>query len=157
MEEQLACKQVKATASRYHGDTKTVQSRCCSQCSLKNQADSTNIYIYEWLVSSQQSVAKATVFELKIPESFSAWRDASTSLISTVLGCKSSKGTKPQRSYTLNGHCDIAHMLDRNYHPRRIVPLSSIKPHSVTHRKRKLVAPYLKADWDCLQNALHYE
>ena len=151
------CEYVNIITNRYHGYTRTVHSRYCSRCSLKNQADSIDIHIYEWPVSPQKSVAKAIVFELKIPESFSAWRDASTFLISTVLGCKSSKVTKPQHSYTLNGHRDIAHMLDGNYHSRRIVPLSSIKPHSVTHRKKKPVTTYLKEDDVCLQNALHYE
>ena len=151
------CEYVTIVTNRYHGYTETVHSRYCNRCSLKKQADGLEINIYEWPLSPIRSVANATVFELKVPGSFSAWRDASIFVISNVLGCKSTKVEKPQHSYVLSTHRDLSHMLDTQYHSRRVVPLSEIKPHSVTHRKNKKAIPHLNEDDVCLQNGLRYQ
>ncbi|KAF1941797.1 hypothetical protein EJ02DRAFT_490907 [Clathrospora elynae] len=128
----------------------------CRKCASKASADAMTIQIYEWPVSSERSVAKATVFELKLPQAFGDWRDASAYMITTVLGCQSRKGAQPMCSYTLNLHKDLCHMLSTQYSTRCIIPLSEVKPHSVTHRKHQKAIPHLGDDDVCLKNALRY-
>ncbi|KAJ4362800.1 hypothetical protein N0V95_001292 [Ascochyta clinopodiicola] len=140
----------------YHRYTDSVHRTGCSRCSLKKQADALDIEIYEWPLSPHQSIAKSTVFELALPASFSAWRDVSTYIISNVLGFKQSSSVKPRSSYTLNNHRHLSHLLDTQYYSRRIIPLSSVKPHSATHRKKKGAVCHLEDKDVCLQNALQY-
>ncbi|KAH8701228.1 hypothetical protein GQ44DRAFT_733064 [Phaeosphaeriaceae sp. PMI808] len=128
----------------------------CRRCSYKKKADDLSIDIYEWPLSSNVTIAKATVFELKIPQAFSDWRDASMYMISTVLGHRETASRKPSCSYTLNTHQDISHMLSPLYTRRRIVPLSEVKPYNVTHRKQKKTIPHLTDEDICLNNALKY-
>ncbi|KAJ4380581.1 hypothetical protein N0V86_003940 [Didymella sp. IMI 355093] len=150
------CEYVTVITNRYHGYTKTVHDRYCNRCDLKNQADGLNIDIYEWPLPSEEATAKATVFELKIPQTYRIWRDLSVFVISNVLGCKSNAVRRPQFQYVLSGHRDLSQMLDSQYHSRRIVPLSEIKPHVVTHRKNKKAVQHLQEEDVCLKNALRY-
>lgn len=143
--------------NHYHGYTRTQHKTNCSRCSYKRRADGLTIQIFEWPVSSVPSVAKATIFELEIPEVFSAWRDTSAFLITSVLGFQDAQAQKPRCTFTLDMHPGISHRLSSQYHGRRIVPLSSIKPHAVTHRKHQKAIQHLQDHDVCLNNALQYE
>ncbi|KAJ8116579.1 hypothetical protein OPT61_g2025 [Boeremia exigua] len=150
------CEFVQIVTDHYHGYTETVHSRYCTRCSLKEKADGLTINIFEWPLSSKPTIAQATVFELKIPATYSAWRDASLFVISNVLGFKHTFTNTPQNSYTLGNHADLSHMLDSDYHSRRIFPLSTVKPHLVTHRKQKKAIQNLQVEEVCLENGLQY-
>ncbi|KAF1930947.1 uncharacterized protein M421DRAFT_57599 [Didymella exigua CBS 183.55] len=150
------CEYVTVVTNHHHNYTTTVHNGSCSRCSLKQEAESLNISIYEWPLSPQNLSAKATVFELAIPETFSAWRDASAYIIHDLLGFKAESMQKPRNSYRLDNHRDLSHMLDRSHHSRRIIPLSSVKPHSGTHRNLKTAVSTLKDEDVCLPNALQY-
>ncbi|KAL1791853.1 hypothetical protein ACET3X_009604 [Alternaria dauci] len=91
-----------------------------------------------------------------VPESYSNWRDASAFLITTVLGYKDASQSQPSYFYTLDMHHGLSHLLPPRYSERRIIPLSDIKSHTVTHRKHKKAIPYLDDDDVCLKNALRY-
>ena len=142
--------------NHYHNYSATRHPYWCTRCSCKNKADALSIGIYEWPVSSNTSVAKATVFELKIPQAFSDWRDTSAYMISDVLGHRDHNAERPSNSYTLNVHEDLSQMLSLRYHERRIVPLSEVKPYNVTHRKNKKAVQHLMEEDVCLRNALQY-
>jgi hypothetical protein len=96
------------------------------------------------------------VFELVVPDPYSNWRDASAFFITTVLGYKDANESRPSKSYTLDNHHGLSHLLSARYSKRRIVPLSDIKSHTVTHRRQKKAIPHLTDDDVCLQNALRY-
>lgn len=142
--------------NRRHGYTKTRHPNWCSRCSCEKQAEALSIDIYEWPISSNAFVAKATVFELKVPQAFSDWRDTSTYMASEVLCHRDRNAERPSCSYTLDVHQDLSQMLSSSYRQRRIVPCSSVKPHNVTHRKSKEAIPHLTEDDVCLKNALQY-
>jgi hypothetical protein len=142
--------------NRRHRYTRTRHPNWCFHCSYERQANALSIHIYEWPVSSNASVAKATVFELKVPQTFSDWRDTSTYMASEVLCHRDLNAEKPSCSYTLDVHQDLSQMLSSLYHQRRIVPCSSVKPYNVTHRKSKPGIPHLTEDDVCLKNALQY-
>jgi hypothetical protein len=57
----------------------------------------------------------------------------------------------------LNSHQDLSRMLSSQYAQRRIVLLSEIKAHSVTHRKQTRKILHLTDEDVCLENALRYE
>lgn len=82
--ESTECETHEVTYNYYYGYTKIEHKPNCTRCAVLRRADGLNINIYEWPVSSDRLVAKATVFELKVPQAFSNWRDASEYLISTV-------------------------------------------------------------------------
>jgi hypothetical protein len=150
------CEYVEIVTNRYFGYTKTVHSRYCGRCSLRKQAENLEIKVFEWPVSSVPSFAKATVFELKIPEPYSTWRDT-TVFVVNALGCKNQRTERPQTMYTLSNHSDLSQLLGPGYFGRRIVPLSAIKPHLVTHRNNKKGVPHLQDSDVCLQSGLRYQ
>jgi hypothetical protein len=139
-----------------YGYTTTRHPNWCSRCSYKNQADALSIRIYEWPVSSNTFVAKSTVFELKVPQAFSDWRDTSAYMISEVLCHRNCNAEKPSCTYTLDVHQDLSQMLSSLYCQRRIVPCSSVKPYNVTHRNHKTRIVHLTEGDVCLRNALQY-
>lgn len=149
------CETHEVMTDYYHKYTETRHKPGCSRCATKSRADSLTIKIFEWPVSSDPPHAKATVFELEIPQDFSDWRDASRYLIMTVLGHQTSSAKKPKCTYTLDTHQGLSKLLRPQYPQRRIVPLSSIKPHTGTHRIHKKI-PHLEEDDVCLKNALRY-
>ncbi|KAI4946098.1 hypothetical protein J4E91_007541 [Alternaria rosae] len=151
-----SCEEVWETYNYRYGYKHKVHSSYCSRCAAKRSADGLTIQIYEWPVSPQVPVAKATVFELMIPDSYSNWRDASAHFIATVLGHKDANQLRPSCSYTLNDHHDLAHRLTSLYHERRVIPLSQVKSHTATHRRQMKAIPHLNDDDVCLKNALRY-
>jgi hypothetical protein len=150
------CEYYWEVVNRYTGYKVEKHSGGCARCASKRNAEALRIQIYEWPLSSNPSVAKATVFELKVPEPFSNWRDASYWFITTVLECKDQGASKPTCSYTLANHHDISHMLPPQYSRRLVVPLSQVKPNIATHRKMKEAILYLNDEDVCLDNALQY-
>ncbi|XP_014555371.1 hypothetical protein COCVIDRAFT_27710 [Bipolaris victoriae FI3] len=142
--------------NRYHGYTTEVHDYNCGRCTAKMNADNLSISIYEWPLSSSRPVAKATVFELKVPEAFSNWRDASTYFITTVLGCREKTPVTSRFYFTLQNHHGLSSELSANYSGRIVVPLSEVKSHTVTHRNNMKAVQNLKEDDVCLENALKY-
>ncbi|KAJ5059156.1 hypothetical protein J3E72DRAFT_230989 [Bipolaris maydis] len=142
--------------NRYHGYTREVHHPYCCRCAAKKSADDLSISIYEWPLSSSKRIAKATVFELKIPEAFSNWRDASAYFITTVMGCQEKTPVKPRFQFTLQNHHGLSDALSPHYSKRIIVPLSEVKSHTVTHRNNMKAVQNLKENDICLENALQY-
>jgi hypothetical protein len=151
-----SCETHQVVYNRYHGYSEERHKPGCSRCVRKAQAESLSIDIYEWPVSAEEIVAKATIFELQLPEDFGDWRDASAFLMTTVFRHRIECFEKPRSQYTLNQHDNLSHMLSSHYSKLRIIPLSQIKPHTVTHRKRKTGIPNLHSHDVCLPNALQY-
>jgi hypothetical protein len=151
-----SCQTRQVVYNHYHGYAEERHKRGCSRCARKAQAKKLHIDIYEWPVSAQENSAKATIFELQLPEGFGDWRDASTFLMTTVFRHRAECFEKPRSQYTLGQHHDLSHMLSPDYSKLRIIPLSQIKSHTVTHRKRKKGIPNLHLHDVCLPNALQY-
>jgi hypothetical protein len=152
----MECETRQKVFNRTHGYTRSVHSSSCTRCAAKNQAASLTIKIYEWPLSSKKAEAKATVFEIQPPQGFIDWRDASMFVRATVLGCVEHYPEKPLCHYTLDNHHDLAQLLSRSYSTRRVVPLSSIKSHTSTHRSKKTAISNLQDSDVCLPNALRY-
>jgi hypothetical protein len=114
------CQTQTVVTNHYHGYTEEVHSVNCTRCANKARADCLEIRIREWPVLSDPSIAKATVFELMVPETYSNWRDATVYFISTVLECRETELSPPRASYMLNKHHDLSHLLSGQYAQRRV-------------------------------------
>jgi hypothetical protein len=142
--------------NRYYGYTEERHKPGCSRCVRKAQAENLSIDIYEWPVSTEETVAKATKFELQLPEGFGDWRDASTFLMTTVFRHRTACFEKPRSQYTLDQHHGLSHLLFSHYSKLRIILFSQIKPHSLTHRKLKKGIANFHFHDVCLPNRLQY-
>ena len=150
------CATYTVVTNSYHGYTEERHHPQCPRCAAKSNADNLKIRIYEWPVSSDSMIAQATVFELRAPQSFSNWRDISRYMITTIFAHQDSFTHKLDYCATLDMHLDLSRMLSPTYSEQRIVIASSIKAHSVTHRKHQKAIPHLRIDDVCLENALRY-
>ncbi len=56
-------------------EPKTIHSSSCSRCAMQRKANNLHIDIFEMPLSSDTSIANATVFELQVPDSYGHWRD----------------------------------------------------------------------------------
>ncbi|KAF2276055.1 uncharacterized protein EI97DRAFT_47175 [Westerdykella ornata] len=128
----------------------------CEKCRVAKEAQGIGIQIYEWPLPTDEHRAKATVFELAVPEAFSNWRDMSLFLLKDVLRCDYFNSSRPRCSYQLPSDGGLSKFLSNSYSVRRLVLLSQVKPHSVTHRRERHVQ-YLRESDVCLRNGLQYE
>lgn len=53
----------------------------CQRCRLEKQAEKLQIKVHEWPLSRDETMLKATIFELDCPKGFTYWRDISWMLV----------------------------------------------------------------------------
>ncbi|KAH7047461.1 hypothetical protein B0J12DRAFT_756007 [Macrophomina phaseolina] len=123
----------------------------CHKCKLEARAASMGISVHEWPLPQDEVQAKATVFELKVPQGYAAWRDA-TWLILHDLGRRlSSTGTQVQQpllSYSPLAHYSLPQ-------GQRLSLGSYTKSFLVSHyRSRKYP---VRLEEICVNNGLRYQ
>ncbi|KAI1804470.1 hypothetical protein F4811DRAFT_552846 [Daldinia bambusicola] len=129
--------------------------RDCEKCAVYRQANSITINIHEWPLPSNSLQEKSTIFELQVPREFGQWRDTTVFILSDVL--KLVMEERPQAGYKLK-------LIDysalgphfKSFDPKRrqrIMLLSDIKPHEVTHRNAKNIGAVVLDDV-CPRNGL---
>lgn len=127
-------------------------SRSCHRCRLRNQAENLTIDVHEWPLSHHKLQAQSTIFELKVPPNFNAWRNLTVFLIHDVL----------QSAYTKHGREQIvgrlSTYLDAYYNdtPRRLQLVSTTKSNCRTHRRGKSIITAIEEDI-LVANGLRYE
>ncbi|KAF1951418.1 hypothetical protein CC80DRAFT_424735 [Byssothecium circinans] len=153
--EKMVCDETEVITDTFNNFTEMQHSPFCSKCRLKATAAKLSIAVHEWPLSPLPSEAKATVFELQIPEDFSNWRDATIILMKNVLGHNQETEIGPQAEHTLMNHhsLGIFQSLPSN---QRIKILSSAKPLAGSHYKVKRGVSMLTEDNVCVASALHY-
>jgi hypothetical protein len=119
------------------------------------EADALSITIYEKPLSSVPSVAQATIFELKAPETFSDWRDATQYLMYNVFEFREGLLRKPSYAFGLEKHDSLLDMLPDRHSTRRIVIVSTTKSHTARHQPLKAIMTLEEAHV-CLENGLKY-
>jgi hypothetical protein len=130
--------------------------RRCARCAVERKAIGLSNSVYEWPLSSDPSVAQASIFELRVPEIFSQWRSASIYLIAEVLEFRSPEPRKPRPSATLYGldtHHDLLQLLVPHYENQRLILNSETKSQTRATKKR---INKLKEEQVCLKNSLKY-
>lgn len=110
------CETHEVVYNRSHGYTEMRHKPSCKRCASKARVDSSTIDIYKWPLSAKEPTAKATVFELRAPQPFGDWRDASMFLITDVLGYHQERPDKLPAQYMLDQHHDLSCLFPPQYH-----------------------------------------
>lgn len=147
----LSCEYVEVwdrRSERYH-----LEHVNCSRCQLKKEMDNVKIKIYEWPLPLAPHSAFATVFELRPPHHFSAWREATAFVLLDILNCH----YKPDTTTEVEDHLEKYGALSVYACPQgtgsRITLASSTKPNARTHRKSRHVLGLTERDV-CLNNGM---
>jgi hypothetical protein len=154
--DRLSCEEQEVLFDRVNNLTMTKHSPSCSRCALRAEAEKIGIEVYEWPLSPTSHIAKATVFELHIPHSFSNWRDMTVFLMMDVLGFNYVRDSRPTKSYPLGSYRSLS---DFGTIPpgQRIGILSSVKPLAGSHYKSKAFISFLDGKDICVDNVLQYQ
>jgi hypothetical protein len=104
----------------------------CQKCNYKRCAQSLKIRLHEWPLSPDGHRAKATVFELRVPLTYGAWRDITHFVLKTVLQCDYQSCKSVQKKRMLQS--DPALQRYFTLGTERIGVQSETKSHLVTHR-----------------------
>lgn len=78
----LRCETVTKTIN---GQPNKEHKRGCQRCKMNKDAENLRIQVYEWPLPQDESRARSTVFELAVPQTIMAWRDATLFLLHDVL------------------------------------------------------------------------
>ncbi|KAE9371942.1 hypothetical protein N431DRAFT_456702 [Stipitochalara longipes BDJ] len=125
----------------------------CKKCSYKNDAATLGIHIHEWPLPSDIQEARSTVFELDVPPFFSHWRDTTVFLVLDVLQNGYRSRQTARFRYQFVNYWGLKPFCSTRSSAQRIGLLSSVKPHSVTHRREKKICTATESDV-CLDNGL---
>lgn len=87
------------------GDTESKHRWPCKWHDLRDEARNIKIQIYEHPLPSYEPAAKAAMFELRCPESFAAYRDATWSILKII--CCPWQATKPDRVSILREYSQL--------------------------------------------------
>lgn len=151
----LDCQFQTVVINEFHGITEERHASWCRKCNLQSQADSIDIKVDEWPLP-KGSDGEATVFELNVPESFAAWREATLFVINDVLKYEHSSDHQPSNQFMPNGYENLRrYFVSSLSGGRRVTALSEDKPWIITHYKAQRIGPAKMVDV-CKDNALHY-
>jgi hypothetical protein len=141
---------------RYYNFPKTEHAPWCEKCSLQSEAEQLQIQVHEWPLSSNQAIAKATVFELQIPKAYSNWRDATIFLLIEVLGFTHTNTRELRARYMLSGQDGLSSFW-ASPSDQRINLVSEDKPLTGSHYRVKRGVAFLQERDVCVDNALRYQ
>lgn len=139
-----------------HHFRRTEHSSSCERCRLQSEAENLQIQVHEWPLSSNEAVAKATVFELNIPEAYSSWREASIFVQMEVLGFTYAMTREPRARYMLSSQNGLDSFWT-SPSDKRLNIVSEDKPLTWTHYRVKQGVLFLQESDVCVDNALHYQ
>ena len=142
--------------SRYLGRTTNEHAYWCLRCDMRSRAQRLQIDVHEWPLSSNQAVAKATVFELRIPQAYGHWRDATMFLLLEVLGFTHANTEKPRAKYNLSSQDGLSSFRGPQL-DQRFDLVSEVKPLTGSHYRIKEGVAFLQEKDICVANALKYQ
>ncbi|UNI16722.1 hypothetical protein JDV02_003134 [Purpureocillium takamizusanense] len=120
------------------GDEQVIHNWTCNKCDLETRAKALKIQAHEWPLPSERSLAQAVVFELRVPQSFGAWRDSTLFVLRTVLQFGSTDRT-PDYVCQLKDYSELGHHFQPHSPTVKVELFSEAKPHAKTHRKEQFV------------------
>ena len=134
------------------GKARSAHSPSCTRCAHKKTASNMRIAVDEWPLPQRRLEAQATVFELKCPQAFNDWRDATLLLNMDVLKSDNSSYARPEwrygPSYCLSGFLQTS--------PQRLCIVSQTKPFVVAHYRNQAVSGATESSI-CVNNGLTYQ
>ncbi|KAN0110108.1 hypothetical protein V8E51_006495 [Hyaloscypha variabilis] len=155
LHDNLECEYIEVVTDRINDFREKQHKPGCKKCFYRNKAAKLGIRIFEWPLPSDIQQAQSTVFELQVPPFFSHWRDTTVFLILDVLKNNYECERTPRVQFRLKKYFGLSNYSSARSSSQRIGLLSSNKPHSVTHRKDKLISISAESDV-CLDNGMAY-
>lgn len=153
--EQNSCQYYEVVVDYENDFREQRHSDSCARCSYKSQADRISIDVYEWPLPQKDLDAKSTVFELRVPQFFSHWRDTALFLLVEILRSDSPSACGPQARYPLKDYNGLSNFFVPHNSGQRLILLSEIKPHGRTHWRNKRINVIKESDV-CPRNGLRY-
>ncbi|OTB10950.1 hypothetical protein K445DRAFT_236605 [Daldinia sp. EC12] len=129
--------------------------RDCEKCDVSVQANRIKIKIHEWPLPDNELQEKSAIFELQVPCAFGQWRDTTVFILSDVLELEYHLMERHPYGLELINYSALAAYFEPFDSKQRIMLLSDVKPHTVTHRKARKIAT-LTVDDACLKNGLRF-
>jgi hypothetical protein len=131
-------------------------SRRCRKCKLRAEAGKLKIEVHEWPLNSSEPLAKATVFEVSVPEPYSRWRDVTIYLQKDVLLFAVDKDVTSKASlYTLKKYDGLVSFYKGSADSR--LGICSSKPPAFGDSKYIMDGVTILTDADvCVENDLSY-
>jgi len=103
--------------------------KSCTECYLERVARRMRIQVHERYLSDDDTLAKATVFELAIPEAFAAWRDATWVILRDMMRPQQVFSDKPPH-LTIHEYPPFADYVE---HVPKVLLASKTKSFMKTH------------------------
>ncbi|KAJ5117788.1 hypothetical protein N7448_011420 [Penicillium atrosanguineum] len=150
------CESVEVTVDKTLGLRDRVHSSDCPRERYQRQAESIEISIHEWPLPTNRARAKATVFELRVPEPFGSWRDTTLFFLHRCLNMKYAVEERPRAEHRPHTYQGLSSYCRSHGRDQRISLLSQNKPHGRTHRRDRLILNVTETDV-CLNNGLHFQ
>ena len=148
------------TFTKYRrGQPYSAHHRHCQKCKLRSTAEQLSIDIHEWPLPQKDLQAKAAVFELDVPISFSKWRDTTYNFLVGILSVERKVSAPDQIGHTggtmisIYSYSGLSGFI--RYRAERVQLASSTKPFTVSHYKNMLVSQATEANI-CVNNGLNY-
>ncbi|KAJ4296532.1 hypothetical protein N0V90_006577 [Kalmusia sp. IMI 367209] len=141
-----------------HGRRKrkrVISTEKCPRCTKRHQAENLGLEVHEWPLSEEDSTAKATVFEIKVPENYSHWRDATMFILKDVLSFTQYRTYSATTIYTLHRYDGLAPFRS-DISTQRIRLSSATNPMSGTHYRIQRGVALIQNEDVCLNNALNF-
>ncbi|KAM4057152.1 hypothetical protein HRG_003996 [Hirsutella rhossiliensis] len=136
-------------------DSDPSHSQTCDRCLHKAEAGRLQIEAYEWPLPSSKAETWSVVFELAVPPSFRAWRDASIHFLSDVLGYQSRRLVDARAQCALHTFEGLSDHYKPSSLDQRVKVASETKPQTAS-RQRIQIGSDVTVDDICVANEMHW-
>jgi len=135
-------------------ETVDMHSGSCRKCQYRHERDSIKIQVHEWPLPEDLYRARAVIFELRVPEWLTNWRNSRFHVLNRILGGRGVT-VQPRSKYFLSSN--DPHLSRQHFRaPRHCIDmLSETKPVLVTHYSGKEVHSSTELTI-CVRNGLSY-
>ncbi|KAL1893975.1 hypothetical protein Sste5346_006116 [Sporothrix stenoceras] len=137
-----------------YGNAEQVHHPECRRHNFVKAAENLQIDVHEWPLPDDELEAKSTVFELQVPKTVSAWRDATLYVTHDVLGSIVNDPTSLDTDYSPRVYTGLRGWFKGGTH--RLGLRSTTKPYVVTNGKSVALADAPTQEDVCVPNGLQY-
>ena len=130
---------------------RTHDDRACTKCYLQRKANRMRIQVHEWPLPEDETKLRAVIVELRLPEAFVAYRDATRRIISALAQPGLVKSHDPKMK--LEQYSELRKYEDRRFHSS-VTLASNTKSFLQTHHAS---VPFpVELDQICVPNGLKW-
>ncbi|KAK5188622.1 hypothetical protein LTR92_011357 [Exophiala xenobiotica] len=153
--DQASCQFIDVIVDHEYDVRERQHSRACRKCDYRSRAASIAIHVHEWPLPNNSLEAKSTIFELKLHPFFAQWRDTAFFLLTEVFNAESQVAHRPRANHPQRSYQGLSSYFTAAFSEQRLVLLSEVKPHGITHRRARAIGVTDESDI-CVNNGLRY-